>query len=150
MEQNQSKLQTWIQCDDVNGGIPFSNFNSPKLQLTAVEPEFIVNWSPTKAIYTLKYPEMDVITEIFVPFDKATVCLKTKIVNKLDKDIKNVEEKKASAIQITPEIEDLLEQRKIARAEKNWAKSDEIRDKLQALGIGVKDLPNKEIELIKL
>jgi len=85
--ETQSKLQTWIQCDDVNNGIPFSNFNSPKLQLTATEPEFTVNWSPTKAIYTLKYPEMDVITEIFVPFDKATVCLKTKIVNKLDKDV---------------------------------------------------------------
>ena len=25
--EKQSKLQTWIQCDDVNGGVPFSNFN---------------------------------------------------------------------------------------------------------------------------
>ena len=30
------------------------------------------------------------------------------------------------------------------------APTDEIRDKLASLGIGVKDLPNKEIELIKL
>ena len=48
------------------------------------------------------------------------------------------------------EIAELLEQRKEARATKNWAKSDEIRDKLAALGVGVKDLPNKEIELSKL
>ena len=64
--------------------------------------------------------------------------------------LKDVEAKKGDTIEITPEVEELLEQRKIARAEKNWAKSDEIRDKLQALGIGVKDLPNKEIELIRL
>ena len=65
-------------------------------------------------------------------------------------ELKNVEAKKAQTIEITPEIAELLEQRKEARATKNWAKSDEIRDKLAALGIGVKDLPNKEIELIKL
>lgn len=64
--------------------------------------------------------------------------------------LKDVEAKKAQSIEITSEIAELLEQRKIARAEKNWAKSDEIRDKLAGLGIGVKDLPNKEIELIKL
>ena len=65
-------------------------------------------------------------------------------------ELKNVEAKKEQAVEITPEIAELLEQRKEARATKNWAKSDEIRDKLAALGVGVKDLPNKEIELIKL
>jgi cysteinyl-tRNA synthetase len=68
----------------------------------------------------------------------------------LNLNLKSVEAKTEDKIEITPEIEELLEQRKIARAEKNWAKSDEIRDKLLKLGIGVKDLPNKEIELIKL
>ncbi|MBO7243897.1 MAG: cysteine--tRNA ligase [Alphaproteobacteria bacterium] len=70
--------------------------------------------------------------------------------NVLNLELKNVEAKKEQAVEITPEIADLLEQRKEARATKNWAKSDEIRDKLAALGVGVKDLPNKEIELIKL
>ncbi len=41
--------------------------------------------------------------------------------------------------EISPEIEALLEERKIARQEKNWAKSDEIRDKLKAMGVIVKD-----------
>ena len=85
--EKQSKLQTWIQCDLVNGGIPFSNFNSPNLQLTANKPTYTVNWSPSIATYTVSYPEMDIVTSIFVPFDKATVCLKTTIVNKLDKDV---------------------------------------------------------------
>lgn len=68
----------------------------------------------------------------------------------LNLELKNVEAKKAQTVEITPEIAELLEQRKEARATKNWAKSDEIRDKLASLGVGVKDLPNKEIELIKL
>ncbi|MBQ2891243.1 MAG: cysteine--tRNA ligase [Clostridia bacterium] len=41
--------------------------------------------------------------------------------------------------EISPEIEALLEERKTARAEKNWAKSDEIRDKLKEMGVIVKD-----------
>ena len=53
-------------------------------------------------------------------------------------------------MEVTPEIAALLEQRAAARAAKDWAKSDEIRDRLAVLGVGVKDLPNKQIELIKL
>ena len=64
--------------------------------------------------------------------------------------LKDIEPRQQKAIEVTPEIEDLLKQRAEARAAKDWAKSDEIRDKLAALGIGVKDLPNKEIELIRL
>ena len=65
-------------------------------------------------------------------------------------ELSNIEAKKEESIEITPEIAQLLEQRKEARAQKDWAKSDEIRDKLASLGVGVKDLPNKEIELIRL
>jgi len=64
--------------------------------------------------------------------------------------LKDIAPRQAEKIEVTPEIAALLEQRAAARAAKDWAKSDEIRDKLTALGIGVKDLPNKEIELIKL
>ena len=41
--------------------------------------------------------------------------------------------------QLTPEMEELLAQREQARAEKNWARSDELRDQLLALGVAVKD-----------
>ncbi len=45
----------------------------------------------------------------------------------------------AKNIQLPEEVQNLLEKRKQARAEKNWALSDEIRDKLNAMGYIVKD-----------
>jgi cysteinyl-tRNA synthetase len=36
-------------------------------------------------------------------------------------------------------VEDQIQARKIARASKNWAESDRIRDELAAMGIAVKD-----------
>ena len=39
------------------------------------------------------------------------------------------------------EIEALIEERQQARAEKNWAKADEIRDKLKEMNIVLKDTP---------
>jgi len=39
------------------------------------------------------------------------------------------------------EVEALIEARQAARANKNWAEADEIRDKLSALGITLKDTP---------
>ena len=39
------------------------------------------------------------------------------------------------------EVNAILEERAKARAEKNWAKSDELRDKLKEMGIIVKDTP---------
>lgn len=82
--------------------------------------------------------------------DKVRLNYLLHVDNVFNLELKNVEAKKEQAVEITPEIAELLEQRKEARATKNWAKSDEIRDKLAALGVGVKDLPNKEIELSKL
>lgn len=42
-------------------------------------------------------------------------------------------------VEITPEIQDLLDRRAQARADKDWKRSDEIRDKLEALGVDVQD-----------
>ncbi len=42
---------------------------------------------------------------------------------------------------LSQEVEALIEERAAARAEKNWAKSDEIRDRLKEMGIIVKDTP---------
>lgn len=46
---------------------------------------------------------------------------------------------------ITPEQKDLLEDRQVARDQKDWAKSDELRDQLAGQGIGVRDTPNGPI-----
>lgn len=40
------------------------------------------------------------------------------------------------------EVEALIEERAKARAEKNWARADEIRDKLKEMNIVLKDTPN--------
>ncbi len=42
---------------------------------------------------------------------------------------------------IDSEVAAILDERAAARAEKNWAKSDELRDKLREMGIIVKDTP---------
>jgi cysteinyl-tRNA synthetase len=52
-------------------------------------------------------------------------------------------------VEITPEIKGLLETRATARLEKNWKLSDEIRDKLITLGIGIKDSDSGQ-EIISL
>lgn len=83
--ETQSKWQTWVQEKDLNGGIPVSNFNNPKLNCNGKEPKFTINYTPTKATYISEYINTTVKTEIFVPFDRATVCMKTTIENKDDK-----------------------------------------------------------------
>ena len=41
-------------------------------------------------------------------------------------------------VAITPEIQNLLEERENARKEKDWARSDALRDRLRQLGFEVK------------
>jgi cysteinyl-tRNA synthetase len=43
--------------------------------------------------------------------------------------------------EISAEVNELLEARTVARAEKNWGESDRIRDRLAELGWTVKDTP---------
>jgi cysteinyl-tRNA synthetase len=42
-------------------------------------------------------------------------------------------------VEITPEIQQLIDAREEARVTKNWKRADEIRDQLQLLGVGVQD-----------
>ncbi len=44
----------------------------------------------------------------------------------------------------------LIEERKQARANKDWAKSDELRDALAKLGVGIKDLPGNQLDIFPL
>jgi len=46
-------------------------------------------------------------------------------------------------VEITPEIQKLIDERAKARVEKNWARSDELRDQLAALGVDVQDKKTK-------
>jgi cysteinyl-tRNA synthetase len=42
---------------------------------------------------------------------------------------------------IGDDIQALIDERQAARKEKNWARADEIRDQLAAMGITLKDTP---------
>ena len=48
-------------------------------------------------------------------------------------------EKYAKKEDIPAQVVAVAEERKTARAEKNWAKSDELREKLKEMGYAVKD-----------
>jgi cysteinyl-tRNA synthetase len=42
-------------------------------------------------------------------------------------------------VELTPEIQELINERNKARREKNWARSDELRDQLKAMGVDLHD-----------
>ena len=68
-----------------------------------------------------------------------------KLIEKFDEvlglDLKNYK-KYEKKTEITDEVLELVEQRKKARSEKDWKKSDELRDKINSMGFIVKDTPN--------
>ena len=65
-------------------------------------------------------------------------------------DLKNSEKYIKIDLEIPENVKELLEVRKKARQEKDWAKSDEIRDKIKELGYAVKDTANgMEIEKVQ-
>lgn len=70
------------------------------------------------------------LAELLLEFDKV-----------LGLDLKNSEKylKKQKEIDIPEEVKKLVEKRKIAREEKNWTLSDEIRDEIKINGYIVKD-----------
>ena len=84
--ETQSKWQVFVQSDCFNGGVPVSNFNSPVFRHDLKKPVFTVDYSPEKAVYKSVYDGAEIVSELFVPIDKATVCMKTTIVNKSGKD----------------------------------------------------------------
>lgn len=89
---------------------------------------------------------MSVVWEIARNTKKSTkfADLLLKFDKVLGLDMKNAEKyllefKHEEDEELSEEIKVLVEERKQARAEKNWAKSDEIRDKIISLGYSIKD-----------
>lgn len=54
------------------------------------------------------------------------------------------------SIEISEEISKLIEERRIARQNKDWVKSDEIRDAIKNLGFDLLDKPNGDTEISKI
>ena len=57
---------------------------------------------------------------------------------------------KEEKIDLPENINKIIKEREQARNDKNWSKSDELRDKLFALGYTVKDTPNGMIVEAKM
>jgi cysteinyl-tRNA synthetase len=51
----------------------------------------------------------------------------------------NLEKWEEATVEITPELQALLEERQAARLAKDWAAADAARDKILALGFKVED-----------
>ena len=85
---------------------------------------------------------MSVVWEV-VRFDKKSPKL-AELLLKFDTilGLKIDEETKKEKEEIPQEILDLVEERKQARANKDWAKSDELRDLIQSKGYEIKDSKN--------
>ncbi|MCA9770233.1 cysteine--tRNA ligase [Candidatus Dependentiae bacterium] len=86
----------------------------------------------TSGMFGILFENLDKIQQ-----DKKTLCaIKQFLQHVLGLTLEPLPEK---MIKLTPEIEALIEERKKTRAEKNWARADEIRDKLRELGVDVQD-----------
>ncbi|MBI2774487.1 cysteine--tRNA ligase [Candidatus Dependentiae bacterium] len=70
-------------------------------------------------------------------------AIKQFLVNGLGLTLEPLPEK---TIQITPEIQKLLDDREKAREEKNWKRADELRAQLISLGVDLHDKKSKEIK----
>ena len=117
--------------------------NPDKNYLTQFELALNEDLDSNKVLQLLRTLEKD---ETVANGDKYQTVLKFDEVLGLDLD--HAPETKKEVV-ITPEIKELLETRLKARLEKNWKLSDEIRDKLITLGIGIKDSESGQ-EIISL
>ena len=60
-----------------------------------------------------------------------------------------IDEETVANVEIPKEILELVKQREIARQNKDWQKSDELRDKINEKGYNIKDTKNgTEIEMM--
>ncbi len=81
----------------------------------------------------------DINTVIAAGASKSTLELASKAYDELTDVLGIVYNRQKSSLD--DEVEELIAQRAAARKEKNWAKADEIRDKIKAMGIVLEDTP---------
>jgi cysteinyl-tRNA synthetase len=86
----------------------------------------------TSAVFGILFEKMNILRDDA----HAKALVRYFIVNILGLTLESIKEKE---VEITSEIQELLRQRDQARVEKNWALSDEIRDKLRELGVEIQD-----------
>jgi cysteinyl-tRNA synthetase len=88
----------------------------------------------TPAMFGTLFESLDILAD---PANKQEMCaVKAFLLSILGLTLEPLPEK---AVELTPEITQLLAEREKARAEKNWARADEIRDQLTNLGVDIHD-----------
>ena len=136
-QKNLNRMRERMQEWSKTRGNPDKNY------LTQFELALNEDLDTNKVLQLLRTLEKD---ETVANGDKYQTVLKFDEV--LGLDLNHAPEAKRE-VEITPEIKALLETRAKARLEKNWKLSDEIRDKLITLGIGIKDSDSGQ-EIISL
>ena len=98
-----------------------------------IEAAFNTDLDTSKAIIRLREIEKDGSEKKAAVFRYADQVLGL--------DLERAEEKKV----LTPAMQDLIDQRSVARLEKRWADSDKLRDELEKLGITIKDTADGQV-----
>lgn len=79
---------------------------------------------------------MSVVWEVIKENNKSKQY--AELLRKFD-EVLGLEINKKVEIELPEEVKKLVEERKLARLNKDWAKSDELRDKIDQMGYSVKD-----------
>ncbi len=123
-----TRLLSDIPCD-VNESILFSTIKSPVVRAMA---DILLDDLNTPGLMGILFERWDTIKQ-----DIQTLCeIKLFFHQVLGLPCRELPKQD---IVITPEVQELLAEREQARSQKNWAKSDELRDRLRALGYQVND-----------
>ena len=110
-------------------------FNRLKAAFTAAMDEDINTSNGVTALYDVFKADTDAATKLAVIEDLDRVLSLDLIANAN----KLIEEQNAAASDIPEEVLALVAQRKEARAAKNFALADELRDKITALGYTIRE-----------
>jgi cysteinyl-tRNA synthetase len=120
-----------LACKD----IPTGNFSLQELKempIINIMLNFLADDLNTPGMFGALFENLDTLKE-----DKKQLsAAKQILITLLGLSLIPIED---AAIEITPEIQHLLNEREKARTQKNWARADEIRDQLQKLGVDIQD-----------
>ena len=112
--------------------------SSPKFNFGVLEQEY-KNTFIQYINDDLNTPQALALVWELIKDEKLSVGVKRSIILDFDKVLGLELDKPEETPEMTDEVKDLIEQRNDARAKKNWALSDELRDKIVALGFTVQD-----------
>ena len=150
MEQAKSAVERVYTCID---NLEFLQKSAPDRELTDAENEFSAKLDGFKAKFIEAMDDdlntagataaiFDIVyaanTELSADSSQAIIARTISLIRELGGVLGLFQKQKKS---IDAEIEELIEKRNKARAEKNWAEADAIRDKLKEMNIVLKDTP---------